>query len=121
MVNREYFNNRRKERRKKFFDILGGKCQICGSKENLQFDHRDPKTKSFNISEQIDTNINKLLKELNKCDLLCAKHHRVKTKMNEDFSLPATQHGSLRMYIHYGCRCKLCKQKISDYYYSRRS
>ena len=79
------------------------------------------KQKVLTFQENIDTNEARLLKELNKCDLICGFHHRIKTKLNEDFSSPASAHGSLRKYIVYKCRCKKCKAAMSEYYYSRLS
>lgn len=119
MPDREYFNNRRRERRKKFLQLLGGKCQICNSKEDLHFDHKNPKRKNFNIADKLDGKENDLLKELKNCQILCGKHHRIKTREHEDFSLPASKHGSLRMYIYYKCRCPKCKAAMSAYYQKR--
>jgi len=39
------YHRRRREAIKK----LGGRCVLCGSKKNLEFDHRDPKKKSFSL------------------------------------------------------------------------
>ena len=63
----------------------GGKCQICGyAKCNgaLQFHHRNPEEKEFTLS-QINLNdsnfsFQELIKEIDKCDLLCANCHSEK-------------------------------------------
>jgi hypothetical protein len=54
-------------------------CVKCGYKEHyaaLDFHHRNPKTKSFNISEKKTVGKNILLKEIEKCDILCVNCHR---------------------------------------------
>ena len=59
-------------------EYLGGKCEICGYDKNvyvLDFHHKDPSQKDFNISES-DSNFEKLKPELDKCMLLCANCHR---------------------------------------------
>lgn len=62
--------------------VKGGKCECCGYNKcegALQFHHRDPSLKEFNFSH-INLNddnfsLEKLLQELEKCDLLCANCH----------------------------------------------
>ena len=44
----------------------------------FDFDHRDPKTKEFNISSRT-TGLARLRIEMTKCDLLCAYCHRLRT------------------------------------------
>ena len=50
-IYKEKINAADRERRRKKRDILrehlGGKCVMCGTTENLQFDHIDASTKSF--------------------------------------------------------------------------
>lgn len=62
--------------------ILGGKCQRCGFTHPgaLQFHHRDPSQKLFNISSKTLTSPKKypwdlVAAEIKKCDLLCANCH----------------------------------------------
>ena len=69
--------NRRKNRLQEAKDYLGNICWCCGATENLQFDHIDPKTKSFNINAQ--DSWEKLIPELDKCQLLCPPCHLKKT------------------------------------------
>jgi hypothetical protein len=86
--NRDYINVKRKERKAKhkqhLIDMLGGKCCGCGATENLQFDHLDRTTKSFNISTSLASKIEKLEEEAKKCQLLCQECHQVKTLINHD-------------------------------------
>jgi hypothetical protein len=54
-------------------------CVICGYKEHwaaLDFHHRDPTTKSFNISENKTIGKNILMEEVSKCDVVCVNCHR---------------------------------------------
>jgi hypothetical protein len=73
----------------KAVSVLGGKCFRCGEDHPaaLQFHHRDPSTKLFNITTKQLASPKKfpwdtvILPEIEKCDLLCAnchfKHHCV--------------------------------------------
>lgn len=114
-----YMRERRKSRRNSLIDIRGGKCEVCGSKENLEFDHRERTTKIFNLSGcHLDKSWDKIIQELEKCDLLCSDCHREHTNEqyknceiiphNKDKGLLAT-HGTPIKYSRDGCRCELCK------------
>lgn len=61
--------------------LLGGRCLRCGIDDHrlLDFDHIDPLTKVMNISAKLHLNIETLKKEIEKCQLLCANCHRLKT------------------------------------------
>ncbi len=55
----------------------GGACERCGYKKcnkALHFHHRDPAAKEFSIS-QMTKSWEKVRKEVDKCDLLCANCH----------------------------------------------
>ena len=70
------------ERRKQIIEQLGGVCSHpeCNCTEDLQLDHIDPLEKEYNISERLSTwDIKKLQPEIDKCQLLCPKHHLEKT------------------------------------------
>lgn len=57
-------------------------CIVCGEADPivLDFDHRDPKEKSGNISKWIKwKSWDNILKEITKCDVLCSNCHRRKT------------------------------------------
>lgn len=69
--------------KRKYEAILskGGKCERCGYDKNisaLEFHHRDPKEKNFQIDIRkfSNSNLDSLQKELDKCELLCANCHR---------------------------------------------
>lgn len=75
---------KREERQKYVIDYLKNHpCISCGEKDILvlQFDHRDPSTKLYNISNLVSYALSELtLKtELDKCDVLCANCHSKRT------------------------------------------
>ena len=65
---------------------LGLGCKICGYNEHaeaLVFHHRNPKEKEFNIGN-VRVSRKRLLKEIAKCDVLCANCHRIITFNNKE-------------------------------------
>ena len=56
-------------------------CLDCEEKDPivLEFDHRNPKEKHFNIGEGYNKSIEVLLAEISKCDIVCANCHRRRT------------------------------------------
>jgi len=56
----------------------GGRFQTC----SMDFDHRDGCTKEYNIGTMFAHHYSRTLieKELEKCDLVCANCHRVRTR-----------------------------------------
>jgi len=64
--------------KQKAVDYLGGECKDCGLKGGphlFDFHHRDPAEKEFHWGNN-RVSWNKLVPELDKCDLLCANCHR---------------------------------------------
>jgi len=56
------------------------KCKICGEDRVpcLDFHHRDFSEKDMNISRYISSwKIERILKEIAKCDILCSNCHRI--------------------------------------------
>lgn len=53
-------------------------CQKCHENRYylLEFHHRDPSLKNFEISEKIKLPLDKIQEEIEKCDVLCANCHR---------------------------------------------
>lgn len=74
-----YHQNRYSKCIQGMLEYLGGECVQCGSKENLEFDHIDPKTKSFSITRKWNRRWEVLKLELDKCQLLCKDCHLTKT------------------------------------------
>jgi len=99
--------NYRTNLRKKLIEKFGGKCTLCGSIEDLQFDHVDPSTKSIEISNAVANKSESVVwKEAKKCQLLCGSCHQEKS-LDES---GRAYHGSLGMYSHSKCRCNKCKE-----------
>ena len=71
---------RRRLMRLKAIEHAGGKCIRCGYNkypEVLEFHHRDPSQKDFNVSSKGHSRSWERVKaEIEKCDLLCANCHR---------------------------------------------
>lgn len=78
---RHYKRYRSITRKLALIELLGGKCHSCKQTYPLpvfDFHHRDPITKSFEVSKQLDNRTMIVLKEeALKCDLLCANCHRI--------------------------------------------
>lgn len=73
-VRRIYAQNRAEA-----ISILGGECVLCGSEEDLQFDHIIPSTKEAEMVTLWHRSKNVWLAEVAKCQLLCEPCHREKT------------------------------------------
>jgi len=56
----------------------GSSCIICGENDArcLDYHHRDPKAKMFNICRAQCYSVFSVIEELGKCDVLCANCHR---------------------------------------------
>lgn len=75
---------RSRERRVRIRDRMRGLkaslgCVRCGEKrpELLDFHHRDPATKAFQIADAVGVSEARLQAELEKCDVLCISCHRL--------------------------------------------
>ena len=112
---RAYMAQRRADRRQKLIDLFGGMCQVCGSGDNLEFDHIDGSTREFQLSGyHLDKSWNMILEEAKKCQLLCKAHHREKTNANGEQGggwnlILDPKHGTAHMYLEHKCRCIDCK------------
>ena len=78
-LNREKKREQRKEKRAHCIEYLGGKCVVCGTTHNLQFDHIKREGKKYNITEKLTYKFDNIKEELDKCQLLCAPCHLEKT------------------------------------------
>ena len=75
----------RTEWKDRLIEYKGKKCEICGYDKcegALQFHHKDPSLKEFTLSHINLNNTNfslqKILQEIDKCELLCANCHAEK-------------------------------------------
>lgn len=83
----EWFRERGRERKREFRIMLDGYkmgkgCVDCGYNAHpvaLDFDHRDPKEKKYNVSQMVGRSDEALFDEMAKCDIRCANCHRVRT------------------------------------------
>ena len=75
----EYAKAHRDKRRAYCREYLGGKCVVCGTTHNLQFDHIKREEKKYNITEKLTIKFDNLKEELDKCQLLCVDCHLEKT------------------------------------------
>lgn len=68
---------RRTEQRLKAIKYCGGQCKNCGHKDTdvLTFHHKNPETKQFTLCSHWQKPWSILLKEIKKCELLCANCH----------------------------------------------
>lgn len=114
-----YMSERRKNRRNQLIEMSGGRCVKRGSTDDLNFDHKDPKERTFRLTgDALDKAWKKVLEEWGKCQLLCRKCHHRKTKENDEYGEPwnrgisksgevLPEHGCEAAYMR-GCRCEAC-------------
>lgn len=104
---------KRKNKRKELLkELLGGKCVGCGIDSNLEFDHVIPEDKSFEIAgNRIELGLERMLVELQKCQLLCSDCHKAKTAAD----VAVDDHGVPSMYSNKGCRCDVCRVAWNEY------
>jgi transposase-like protein len=71
--------NRRRKIKRLLVEEAGGKCTICGFADHpaaLQFHHRDPKLKDFQLGHpSLTRSLERMRAEARKCVLLCANCH----------------------------------------------
>lgn len=54
-------------------------CQGWFAPCQMDFDHLDPKQKRFSVCRLLNYSLENVLKEIAKCDLVCANCHRLRT------------------------------------------
>lgn len=92
LANREKYKKKARDRSKRQRAILHAvildylknhPCVDCGETDPvvLDFDHRDRKTKEKGVVELVydDISVERLMEEIEKCDIRCANDHRRKT------------------------------------------
>lgn len=105
--------------RKHWIDRLGGKCRNCGAKENLEFDHINPETKRYSVS-QIWSKADLVEKEMKLCQLLCTECHKEKSSKECSLRFRKEAHGTLNEYYRHKCRCQLCRKNYNSWRRQRR-
>ncbi len=109
---REYDRQRWPRRKAMIVEYLGGRCGDCGIGVGpFEFDHVDPSTKRFTISKRPNMAWEKLVVEVDKCQLLCEPCHLAKTATEQT----TWQHGTIHGYYNHKCRCPECRGAYSDY------
>lgn len=76
----EYMKKRYKQRREEIIAVLGGKCKICASQEELQLDHIRWEDKEIKLNKLWNLKEDKIRDELKKCQVLCKPCHDEKSK-----------------------------------------
>ena len=75
--------SRKHEGKRNAIAYKGGACSCCGIAYNgenaaiFDFHHRNPKTKELNIGQSLESPMEVLKAELDKCDLVCSNCHRL--------------------------------------------
>jgi len=126
----KYMRKRRSNRRSSLLELRGSRCEKCGSEDGLEFNHLDRTKKSFNLSGcDLDKSWDRILEELNKCELLCEVCHNKYTadqyssgEIESNFKgldrisgeTVILEHGMTKMYNE-GCRCSECRYAKSLY------
>jgi len=119
----------RAEAKAKAVDLLGGECVNCGVdgssgkfRDRLEFDHIEGGRKDnyHCISAFIDAKWERVLVELEKCQLLCRSCHAKKSMLDRGFKSGA-EHGR-SLYVTAQCRCDICKEdrKVAQQAYRHR-
>lgn len=106
---RVYMRVRWRKRRTVAVKFLGGKCSVCQSTSKLQFDHIDPKKKSFTIAHLTSVREDLFWKEISECQLLCGRCHNEKTLSELGRESAKGKHGTVSAYRWCGPpKCILC-------------
>jgi hypothetical protein len=106
---------RRVRRKRELVASRGGRCVDCGYNRCIaafEFHHRDPATKEFSLAE-FSGSLERLLREAEKCDLVCASCHRLRHVGLEVAGVadPVVLHRrrrKLRAIAYMGSRCNSC-------------
>lgn len=104
---RVYQLERYHRRRAEAIRILGGRCVVCGTTDDLEIDHINWRDKSFHIGRLWSIAYDRFLDEISKCQLLCEDHHKEKSSHESLDRRPIT-HGKEWAAIHYQCQCEEC-------------
>lgn len=106
---RDYMKRRYHERRAEAIQLLGSRCVRCNATENLETDHIDRTTKSFDLGKLWSIARHLYLEELEKCQLLCEDCHKKKSALEMSVSHGGGVSGKKN------CKCEPCRIKKRDY------
>lgn len=110
---RAYMSNRYVVRMAAATEYLGGCCVDCGSRQDLEFDHRDPGKKEFAITACASVSEDRFWVEVDKCELRCRDCHEWITILRRG-ELPARgRHGTISTYRY--CKCGECREAARQY------
>lgn len=73
-----YASSIKRAMKKRAIELRGGRCERCGYDKciaALEFHHRNPEEKSFRLGDGYNHCWEDFLKEVDKCELLCANCH----------------------------------------------
>jgi hypothetical protein len=110
--------------RSRAIEIYGGVCAMCGSTDDLEFDHVDRNGQDHRTVEtplQMVRRIARTGERLTdyRLRLLCRPDHR-RTDLTVGVGGRGRRHGTRSMYST-GCRCEPCRAAIAEYYARRRA
>lgn len=94
-----YWRDWRRARTEKARLYLGGKCTLCDATTDLEFHHKDPAQKACEVNLLLNCRWERLVVELDKCELRCHAHH---VRWHQ------SMHGTLGRYLNWNCRCVSC-------------
>lgn len=81
MATAEYQRAMKHRRRNQLIEMSGGKCNICGAIDSLEFNHISPASKLFGLNiGNMARGWKDILNEYSKCELLCTTCHWDKTR-----------------------------------------
>lgn len=78
---------RRYRTKLKAIEYLGGKCNRCGYDKHpsaLEFHHINPSEKEFTIGNVANRAWSVIVKELDKCELICSNCHNIEHSNRDD-------------------------------------
>ncbi len=79
---KKYYQLIQQHNTKRLIELRKNPCTDCGKTFDpvvMEFDHRDPRTKTGDISALTMATWERIQKELDKCDLVCANCHNIRS------------------------------------------
>jgi hypothetical protein len=108
-----------KDRKRKAVELLGGKCCQCGYNKNLSaldFHHINPEEKEYDFGKLREKRWEDIIKELQKCVLLCSNCHREVHTPDENMISSNTDNNVLNYestkWLNPTGECPNCKQDV---------